>query len=262
MLPASSSMSMHINHQYVLDFCEQRRKSVPQGSFAALDYGCGKGETVIAGRERGLEIYGAEAFYEGSNIYPEIEASGLFGTIIRRVKDGRLDFPENYFDVVVSNQVFEHVSDLDAVLNEIKRVLKPGGVTLDLFPSRDVWREGHCGIPFVHWFPKTSRLRRPYMLILRRLGMGKFKANRPPEKFVDTLLPWLDQFTLYRKRPEIFRSFRQFFSVELVEDNYICYRLEATGRGMLSPLVRFPLFKPIAEEMFRKLGGLVVLAKK
>jgi len=253
---------MHVNHEYIIDFCERRKKSSVQGSFAALDYGCGKGETVIAGRARGLEIFGAEAFYEGSNIRPDIEASGLFGTTIREIKNGRLDFPDDFFDVVVSNQVFEHVTDLDAVLGEILRVLKPGGVTLNLFPSRDVWREGHCGIPFVHWFPKTSRLRRPYMLTLRRLGMGKFKGHKPPEKFVDHMLEWLDQFTFYRKRSDILRSFRRHFSVELIEDDNICFRLDATGRGSLKSLARFLLFKPLAKEMFRKLGGLVILAKK
>ncbi len=253
---------MHINHQYVLDFCERQKKASSGGSFAALDYGCGKGETVIAGRGRGLEIFGAEAFYEGSNIRPDVEASGLFGTVIREIKDGRLDFPDGFFDVVTSNQVFEHVTDLDAVLDEINRVLKPGGVTLHLFPSRDVMREGHCGIPFIHWFPKNSRIRRPYMLTLRRLGMGKFKANRPPEKFVDHMLDWLDQFTFYRKRSDILQSFRRHFSVELIEDDYICFRSDATGRGWLKFIASFPLTRPLAKETFRKLAGLVVLAKQ
>jgi SAM-dependent methyltransferase len=253
---------MHVNHQYLLDFCERQRKPGSQGSFTALDYGCGKGETVMAGRARGLEIFGAEAFYEGGDRRADAQASGLLGSAIREICNGRMDFPDNFFDVVVSNQVLEHVPDLEAVLDEIDRVLKPGGVTLHLFPSRDVMREGHCGIPFIHWFPKTARLRRPYMLALRRLGMGKFKANKPPEKFVDTFLPWLDKFTFYRQRVDILRSFRQHFPAELVEDDIICFRLAASGRGRLVPLARFPLFKPLAKEAFRKLAGLAVLAKK
>lgn len=253
---------MHVNYEYILDLCNLRRQAALPEMFTVLDYGCGRGDMVIAGRERGLDIYGAEAFYEGSSIFPQIEATGLFGTTIRAVKDGQMDFPDAFFDLVVSNQVLEHVSDLDAVLDEIYRVLKPGGVSLHLFPSRDVWREGHCGIPFIHWFPKTSRLRRPYMLFLRSLGMGKFKANRPAERFVDMLLPWLDQFTHYRKRSTIMRSFRQRFVITSMEDDNICYRLEKSGRGWLNPLVRLPLIRPIAMELFRKLGGLVIMAKK
>jgi len=42
-------------------------------------------------------------------------------------------------------QVLEHATDLDVVVHEIARVLKPGGSCLSLFPDKGVWREGHCG---------------------------------------------------------------------------------------------------------------------
>lgn len=38
-----------------------------------------------------------------------------------------LQFPDNYFDVVISLATFEHISDLESSLKEIKRVLKPFG---------------------------------------------------------------------------------------------------------------------------------------
>lgn len=38
-----------------------------------------------------------------------------------------LDLPSGRFDVVTTNEVLEHVSDLDQALSEIARVLKPGG---------------------------------------------------------------------------------------------------------------------------------------
>ena len=254
--------SLHINYEYVLDFCSKQKATTGTVAPVILDYGCGRGETVTTGRARGLDLYGAEIFYTDGKGREVIAELGLLGSVIREIKDGRLDFPDAFFDVVVSNQVMEHVVDLDAVLDEIDRVLKPGGVSLHLFPSRDVWREGHCGIPFIHWFRNDSPLRRPYMLALRRMGMGFFKKNKPPEKFTDTFLPWLEKYTHYRTRPEIFRSFRRQFSIELIEDDYICFRLEKTGRKAFVPLVHFPLFKPLVKELFRKLGGLVLLAKK
>jgi hypothetical protein len=45
-----------------------------------------------------------------------------------------LSFPDGGFDVVVCNEVFEHVPALDAALAEIARVLRPGGVLLATFP--------------------------------------------------------------------------------------------------------------------------------
>lgn len=43
--------------------------------------------------------------------------------------DGKkMPFDDSTFDVVISTEVLEHVSDPDAYLTEVKRVLKPGGM--------------------------------------------------------------------------------------------------------------------------------------
>jgi len=55
----------------------------------------------------------------------------------------RTPFVTGSFDLVINNQVLEHVTDLDVVVHEIARVLKPGGSCLSLFPDKGVWREGH-----------------------------------------------------------------------------------------------------------------------
>lgn len=60
----------------------------------------------------------------GSQTRAEAEQTGLLGFVIREMRDGRLDFAGwQMFDLVVNNQVMEHVEDLDAVLREIHRVL-------------------------------------------------------------------------------------------------------------------------------------------
>jgi SAM-dependent methyltransferase len=40
--------------------------------------------------------------------------------------NGKTMFPDNYFDIVFSEQVIEHVSDLDGCIAEISRIAKPG----------------------------------------------------------------------------------------------------------------------------------------
>ena len=59
--------------------------------------------------------------------------------------------------------------------------MRPGGSVVSLFPSADVWREGHCGIPFLHWFSPTSRWRYRYALTLRRMGLGSYKGAKSAE---------------------------------------------------------------------------------
>ena len=39
----------------------------------------------------------------------------------------RIDFPDNYFDLVSMLAVIEHLPDVRNMLEEIQRVLKPGG---------------------------------------------------------------------------------------------------------------------------------------
>ncbi len=43
-------------------------------------------------------------------------------------------FPDEYFDVILSTQVLEHVKDIKITVNEIHRVLKPDGIAIFSFP--------------------------------------------------------------------------------------------------------------------------------
>lgn len=64
-------------------------------------------------------------------------ASRVFGVIDY---DGRrLPFDDGAFNVVFSSNVLEHVSDIDGMLAEIRRVLAPGGVALHVLPT-PAWR--------------------------------------------------------------------------------------------------------------------------
>ena len=49
---------------------------------------------------------------------------------------GSLPFRSGSFDLVTANMVMEHVSDPEQVLNEVRRVLAPGGVFLCHTPNR------------------------------------------------------------------------------------------------------------------------------
>jgi SAM-dependent methyltransferase len=53
----------------------------------------------------------------------------IFGTI--DLINYRIPFADNTFDIIVSDQVFEHVQNWSEALTEIKRVLKPGVVSLE-----------------------------------------------------------------------------------------------------------------------------------
>jgi SAM-dependent methyltransferase len=160
----------------------------------------------------------------------------------------------------------EHVEDLDAVLAEIARVLKPGGIALSVFPSSDVWREGHIGIPFSHWFRSGSRVRFYYTWLLRSLGLGTWKEQAPTARqWAIDKLEWIDRWTRYRSRREIFSAYDRCFTSELREPDYIRYRLldrpSAVRRG-LARVTGWPVLRALATALFRKLAFLVIVSTK
>jgi len=76
---------MHVNYLYLL---QQAMRDDPQRQRVVLDYGCGRGQVVEAGRKAGIEIYGVETFYEGSTVRPDIERRGWLGNIVRVIENG------------------------------------------------------------------------------------------------------------------------------------------------------------------------------
>jgi 2-polyprenyl-3-methyl-5-hydroxy-6-metoxy-1,4-benzoquinol methylase len=92
-----------------------------------LDWGCGWGQITHMLREQGLDAtafdYRPEAPREGIQPlqrYPEIEAYISHNPV-------SLPFEDSSFDAVLSLGVLEHVADPDMSLEELNRVLEPGG---------------------------------------------------------------------------------------------------------------------------------------
>lgn len=77
--------------------------------------------------------------------YPEVTAS---------VGDARsLEFPDNYFDVVYSNAVIEHVGDLEDQFKMASEVMRVGKNWFITTPNRFFPFEFHMRLPLVTWLP-------------------------------------------------------------------------------------------------------------
>jgi len=102
-----------------------------------LDIGCADGAMMVYCGLQGAEVYGADlspAFIEKANQY--LKRFNIKGAA--KLCDVRkTEFPDGYFDKVVSGDFFEHLSIEDNILalKEVKRVLKPGGVLIIKTPN-------------------------------------------------------------------------------------------------------------------------------
>ena len=111
-----------------------------RGDELVLDVGCGHGLLLVAaakrlttGRAIGIDIWSQvdQADNSPENTARNARIEGVADRVEIRNGDARkLDFPDEYFDVVVSSLAIHNIrdkSERDGAIREIIRVLKPGG---------------------------------------------------------------------------------------------------------------------------------------
>lgn len=166
-------VSIRDETQWFLEKYAEERK-VPRGEITILDMGCGRGAFVGKLRKLGWRAFGFEVdprfIKAGAVVETLFEEQSPILTILR--SDGRAPFPEGYFDVILSNQVLEHIGDLDTAISEMRRLLKPGGMMLHYFPAKFRLIEPHYRLPLVHWLPKNG-IRYAAIWCLTAAGLGK-----------------------------------------------------------------------------------------
>ena len=107
---------------------------------AALDIGCATGALLPALRERGwapqgVEISEAQARYGESRHGLPIFAG--------RLEEAR--FPDSSFDLVHASHLIEHLNDPASFLDEVARVLSPGGLLVLTTPNSDGFQARFLG---------------------------------------------------------------------------------------------------------------------
>lgn len=110
-----------------------------------------------------------------------------------------LPYPKDHFDLVMSNEVIEHVQDDRKVLLEIVRVLKPGGRLVLFCPNigypfetHGVFSRGeyHFGnIPLVNYLPRKLRNQlAPHVRVYSRRDLDKLFRGLPVRMIQRTVI--------------------------------------------------------------------------
>jgi len=101
-----------------------------------LDLGCGKGEYSLSLLSRGAHVTGVDISDKYVNCAREAAQSACLdhSRFVFKVMDAHaLEFQDGSFDLVVGSGILHHL-DMFRALDELCRVLKPGGRTLFLEP--------------------------------------------------------------------------------------------------------------------------------
>jgi 2-polyprenyl-6-hydroxyphenyl methylase/3-demethylubiquinone-9 3-methyltransferase len=124
-----------------------------------LDLGCGKGRFAAPLERAGAEVIGLDRSW--AMLAQACALPRVCGTA------RRLPFAGLTFDAVIAVEVFEHLTAIDEVLLEVRRVLRPGGIVAIVDKNAASWNAHRPWLPNLavkwideqrgHWmYPKGS----------------------------------------------------------------------------------------------------------
>jgi SAM-dependent methyltransferase len=192
-----------------------------------LDFGCGAGKMVEQYCKAGYNAFGCD-------LRIEHESERL-----RRIdpETCSLPFADNVFDFVFSDQVLEHVQDQARAFAEMRRVMKPGAVSLHIFPAKLKPTEAHVLVPLGGLIQN-----RWWLTLWALLGIrNSFQTGKGFREVVDLNFNYLRDRTNYLSKSEIIAAAcASFDNLTFAEKEMIKHTYGGAHR--LYPLVKWAPF--------------------
>jgi SAM-dependent methyltransferase len=143
-------------------------RSAADADVGALDVGCGYGYTAVALARTCRSVVGIEPSRDLYDLArPVLECSGVTNVELRHQAVEEIT-DRAAFDLVVLDNVLEHLPNAPAALAAVTTALKPDGVLYVLVPNK-LWPvEAHYGLPFLSYLPLSWA-----NVYLRMTGRGR-----------------------------------------------------------------------------------------
>lgn len=135
-----------------------------------LDVGCGRGFLLkqLLLRDPGLTCYGLEI----SPVVAQHTRETGITVFEKNIEDG-IPLPDASVDVAVMGEVIEHVFDPDTCIEELRRILRPGGALIVTTPNIASWLNRLLVLFGVQPIFSETSVRKKYGHWLPLLGNGK-----------------------------------------------------------------------------------------
>jgi len=180
-----------------------------------LDFGCGAGRMVFRLRELGFDAYGFDIHdyvtyrSDEDRQWFRFSQSTSRDTSAFTIDADRyaIPFEDDFFDVVHSTSVLEHVLDIRPMMRECARVLRPDGVAIHFYPSKYQVVEHHLYVPLGSFIQRKAWLR----LWIALGARNEFQGSRTVGEVTEAYKQYTMTGLRYRTRNELLHAAGEFF---------------------------------------------------
>jgi SAM-dependent methyltransferase len=180
-------------------------------------------------------------------------------------------FDNNSVDIVISNQVLEHVNNHVHFFSELKRILKDGGESLHLFPLIHYFWEGHLLMPLVHRFKERRSIAR-YIKFMSKIGIGTYKQHKLQngetidsfsERHADYML-FLTNYLTDLQLLQILKLTGLRASFRFTEEFYLAKLRQIVGKPYKTDYTNesFLLSGPVFFQLFKRISSITLRIEK
>lgn len=139
-----------------------------------LDIGFGAATLLKVAKDKGWETFGVEISASA------IEHARKLGFKVFHGELSEAKYPDNYFDVITASEILEHCPQPEFLLNEVIRILRPGGLFWATTPSAKGLSFQLTGLDWTTICPPEHLQlfsKKGIRLMLKEAGFSKFEIQ-------------------------------------------------------------------------------------